>query len=145
MRLWQRLSIVASRVTVEGLEEIQEALAKMGAGKNAIVDKALKKGVEIVKDEMSRRAPRGEGMGGYKGTGHLKDNIAVSNIEDESGVRAIYAGVKKGDNSNWFYAKFLEWGTVKMKAQPFMQPSYNSKKNKAFKLICDSIKGDLGL
>jgi HK97 gp10 family phage protein len=136
---------MASRVTIEGLEEIQEAFSKISIGKNAIIDKALRVGIEPIQKEMSRRVPKGKGAGGYKGAGHLKDNIAISNVENENGTRAIYAGVKKGDNSNWFYAKFLEWGTSKMSARPFMQPSYNAKKNQAFKLMCESVKGDLKL
>ncbi len=134
-----------SKVIIEGLEDIQNKLSKIGYDANIIADKALKVAIEPIRAEMSRRAPKGKGIGGYENSGHLKDNIAVSDIIDENGVRTIYAGIKKGDNSNWFYAKFLEWGTSKMTARPFMQPSYIAKKNQAFKLMCESMKGDLKL
>jgi len=131
----------AARVKIEGFEEIQEALNKLGNGKNVMVNKALKKSIEVLHAEIVARTPVDEENTGE----HLKDDIVMSDVIDEEGVLSIYTGVKKTENSRRFYAMFVEFGTKKMRARPFIQPSYNAKKNKAFTVMCKSLKEDLGL
>jgi len=134
-------------VEITGIEEIQAEIRKMSTNADKYVAKALKKGAEIYKTEISRRAPyNSKGVGGYKGSGHLRDHINMSGVsKNKLGQSELFVGVEKGDNSNWFYGKFFEWGTSKMSARPFVQPSFNAKKDEVYKVIIDSLKGDLNL
>lgn len=55
-------------------------------------------------------------------TGHLRDSIRVEAIDDH---RALVT-VDTRDESHHSYAAFLEYGTVKMAAQPFFIPAVES-------------------
>ncbi len=67
-------------------------------------------------------------------TEKLKKGLKVSGVRKKGGNKFVLAGIQKGDNSKIFYGKFLEFGTSKMKARPFMGPAYESKKKKQKKL-----------
>ena len=102
-----------------GLEEFQAKLKKLSnIEKNeAIAEKALRAGAEILREEIERRAPRST----YKGK-HLADHVIVSKI--------VNGKIKVGFHKDFFYARFLEWGTSKMPAQTFVEPAFNAVKDK---------------
>ncbi|MCL9634656.1 HK97 gp10 family phage protein [Bacillus zanthoxyli] len=83
----------------------------------AIAEKALRAGAEILREEIERRAPRSK----YKGK-HLADHVIVSKI--------VNGKIKVGFHKDFFYARFLEWGTSKMPAQTFVEPAFNAVKDK---------------
>lgn len=56
--------------------------------------------------------------------GQLRDTIRRVNKRDRPGNIRVYAGDKKT-----IYARFLEYGTAKMKAHPFMRPGFQQVKN----------------
>lgn len=55
--------------------------------------------------------------------GSLKDTIRKTEKYNRPGNLRCYAG-----NSKVFYARFVEYGTVKTKAQPFLRPSFQAIK-----------------
>ena len=58
--------------------------------------------------------------------GELKRSIGV--IVGKGPVASVFIGPRKGGikaNDGW-YAHFVEFGTVKQKAQPFMRPAWNN-------------------
>lgn len=64
------------------------------------------------------------GKWGKRKAGTLRDSIRVTRLKGDpkQNIR-VYAG-----NREAFYARFVEYGTVKMKARPFMRPALNSSK-----------------
>ncbi|MCM3155003.1 HK97 gp10 family phage protein [Priestia megaterium] len=106
-------------VTSTGLAEFQAKLRKLASiEKNeAIAEKALRAGAEILRAEIERRAPRSK----YKGK-HLADHVIVSKI--------VNGKIKVGFHKDFFYARFLEWGTSKMPAQTFVEPAFNAVKGR---------------
>lgn len=58
--------------------------------------------------------------------GTLKSSIRVTRLhgDPKQNIR-VYAG-----NFLAYYARFVEYGTVKMKAKPFLRPAFNSAKAK---------------
>lgn len=56
------------------------------------------------------------GKKGYRPPGHAKDNIPVKVSKKEATV----GWELKGDAENWFYMKFVEWGTTKQPPQDFI-------------------------
>jgi HK97 gp10 family phage protein len=66
---------------------------------------------------MSRSADNSKsGRTGYRPTGHAADNIPVK----VSKSKAEVGWNLKGDAENFFYMKFVEWGTTKQPAQDFI-------------------------
>ncbi len=74
---------------------------------------------QLVRDRMKQKVNVSDiNWPGYK---HIKDDIKISRLKDDKAgtkYREIYGGKKTG-----FKWKYLEYGTTKMNAIPFMQPS----------------------
>ncbi|MGQ7102128.1 HK97-gp10 family putative phage morphogenesis protein, partial [Escherichia sp. SP-MK] len=66
---------------------------------------------------------------------HWADNIRVTKAKMEGGIKTIKIGIDKADRSPYFYGKFLEWGTSKMPAQPFIEPGFHSSKEVAIRAM----------
>lgn len=105
-------------IELEGMAELIDKVNKLGAKGEVIKKKALDKAGELVKTSMERKAPRSE-----ETKKHMADNIKVSEIKKENGVDFVKIGPNKGDNSEFFYSKFTEWGTSKIPAQHWAEKS----------------------
>lgn len=117
-----------------------QALSK--AENRRVLNKATRAGANVVRDEAKKRAPRK--------TGKLKKNI-VTLSHKSPGPNAAVSGVHirgrnprtgnsdntmKADNpNNSFYWRFLEYGTSKMSARPFIRPAYEAKQMEIEKAI----------
>ena len=123
-----------ARVDFEGLDEINRALTQMAERAAAeVIGKALMAGAEILKVEVETRAPRL--------TGFLAGNIlAKLKKKNRYNVEADVGPSKKA-----FYGKFLEFGTTRMSAQPFIFPSFQAKKEEIQATIADVLRRELGL
>ena len=51
---------------------------------------------------------------------HMADVIPLSGVKNKNNNQIISVGWTKSDNSPYFYAKFVEWGTSEQKANPFL-------------------------
>ena len=87
-----------------------------------------RKGAEMIAKEARRNAPVGKDTwvsagrsGGAMANSHLKDKIDVRKSKFKDGGYIITA--HGSGNYDKFYASFVELGTYKMAAQPFMRPS----------------------
>ena len=120
-------------VKLDGLENLLTELGKLGKEGEKIEREILKKAGEKVKDAIIKEAPQR--------TGNLKKNIKVSNIKRQDGASFIEVYPSK----DAFYAAFLEFGTAKMKADPFMSRGYEDSKEDVEELIVEEVKKGLGL
>jgi len=60
-------------------------------------------------------------------TGKLRDTIRVVRLRGDPKLNIrVYAGSREKGGA--FYAHMVEYGTVKMKARPFMRPALNQSK-----------------
>jgi HK97 gp10 family phage protein len=98
---------------------------------------------EIEKRAMDRLEKAGEGVAAKAcqlvpvDTGTLKNSIRVTRLKGDPKMNIrVYAGnrvkggsMKKGAERGAFYAHFIEYGTVKMSARPFMRPALNASKS----------------
>ena len=50
----------------------------------------------------------------------MADVIPLSGVKNKNNNQIISVGWTKSDNSPYFYAKFVEWGTSEQKANPFL-------------------------
>ena len=105
------------------------------------------KDIQPAYETAKKTAPRNKkGHIGKYGNGHMADNIPLKLVR-ENGLRTIEYGWEKSDNSDYFYAKFVEWGTSNNKypKQPFINKSMSKNKNKCFNVFSERIRKELGL
>lgn len=107
-----------AKLELEGMQELIDKVNKLGSRGTEIKKKALDKAGAMVKESMEQKAPRSDG-----GKKHMADNIQVSEVETVNGVDFVQIGPNKGDNSEFFYSKFTEWGTSKLPAQHWAENS----------------------
>jgi HK97 gp10 family phage protein len=98
-----------------GVEELQKQLQRLQRieQNTSIAEEALKVGADILKREIEKRAPRGTHAGK-----HIADHVILGKIFSNS--------IDVGFHKDFFYAHFLEYGTINMAAQPFIEPAYNA-------------------
>lgn len=91
----------------------------------------LEKAAEVIAEDARRRVPVGErvtGKGKWSNRegGALKKSIRVVRLRDSKARNIrVYAGNKEA-----YYSRWVEYGTSKMKARPFLRPALNSSKAK---------------
>lgn len=120
------------------IERKAKLLAKMAALPKAVraeLHKALQVSAEEMADVVQRFAPLDSGAlrasVGYKFGAFEADNANVRGVGTGGGAGdaeltvTVHAGDKKA-----FYAAFLEFGTVRMAAQPYFFPAYRLTKKR---------------
>lgn len=114
-----------ARVTIEfkGLKELQQAIEQLvsDAEIKKVNREIYRRCVEITQAKMKAKIPRSgdnskSGKRDYRPSGHAADNIPqkVTTNYGESGWALI------GDAEDWFYMKFVEWGTTKQPPRDFI-------------------------
>jgi HK97 gp10 family phage protein len=127
-------------VRLEGLYELLAKLQELGNRAARVENQALKAGAEVIQKAASERVPRS-----HAHKKHLADNIIISRVKTKDGVKYVEVGPTKGDNSEFFYGKFLEWGTSKMAARPFLGPAAAEKRDEVIETMKQVIKDGIGL
>lgn len=128
-----------AKIELEGMQELIDKVNKLGSKGEVIKKHALDKAGNIVKESMEQKAPRSE-----LAKRHMADNIKVSDIEQENGVDFVKIGPNKGDNSEFFYSKFSEWGTSKIPAQHWAEKSVLENRKKINDVIKEELERGLG-
>ncbi len=123
-------------MTLAGMDDLLERLKELGQRAAPAENLAVYAGARIVRDNASRRAPRSS-----EAKEHLADNIVISaHKQDENGKY-----VEVGPKAPFFYGKFLEYGTSKMTARPFMGPAKAESKKQVLETIRQTLNEGLGL
>lgn len=111
-----------------GLEELMKNLedcatdTELKAANKRIVNRST----PIVKEAMQKRIPVSadnskSGKAGYRPGGHAKNNVPISRISTRGTQAWAEVGWTLGDSSEYFYMKFVEWGTWKMPPRDFVE------------------------
>ena len=127
-----------AKIELEGMQELIDKVNKLGSRGTQIKKNALEKSAAMVKGSMEEKAPRSD-----SNKKHMADNIQVSEIETANGVDFIQIGPNKGDNSEFFYSKFTEWGTSKIPAVHWAENSVLENKKKIDETIKDELQRGL--
>ena len=138
---------MAETVKITGLEDaletlrtLPENLAKKG------LKKALIAGAEPIRLSMAQKVKKGwhvwasKSMGRSRDYGFVSDHITTKvqiHSDNMSGVARV-GPVKKG-----FWAMFLEFGTSKMRAFPFVRPAFDENKEKSVRAFVESLRETL--
>ena len=99
----------------------------------------LERAGEVVAASARQKVPIGKARDPYKTgkewtarkAGALRDSIRVTRLKDDAkqNIR-VYAG-----NKEVYYARFVEYGTVKMKAKPYLRPALNGAKGQIMAIM----------
>ena len=122
-----------AKVELTGMDELMKQLSAIGE-KIATrgESKALNAGADILQEAISQRAPRL--------TGKLSENIVKSGIrKNQVGVRYIEVGPSK----EVFYGRYLELGTTKMRARPFMDPALEENRTRIHEAMAEILREEI--
>jgi HK97 gp10 family phage protein len=138
---------MAEFTRVEGLDVFAQALKLLpkNVARN-VLRGSVSAGAKIIADEAKAKAPTytGSVTKGHPPPGTLKRSIVrkqikeLSDLTKQTFVVAVRKGKKyqkQGKSGNLsqdaFYATWVEFGTSKMAAKPFLRPAFEAKKNEA--------------
>lgn len=127
---------MSASISVDGIEELIASFERMGRDVDRVANEALKEGGQVIVDESKNILSAGN----HRVTGNLIEGLSVSGVKGGKDGKYVEAGITKGDNSPIYYGKFLEWGTFKMPAYPFLAPAFESKKSEVQDTIANKIK-----
>lgn len=139
---------MAELENVTGLKELRAALLELpkGIARNTLRG-AVAAGAAVVRVEAKNRAPQytGSVAEGHPPPGTLKKAVYQKQIREKSNdqQQTFFVGVRQGKHSRQtkkglidaFYGRFIEFGTSKMAAKPFMRPAFEAKKEAAVQAI----------
>lgn len=154
-------------VKVEGLSQIHKALSELGRKvSNKIAVKAMREGGKIVREQARQNAPVLSQSTPYRRAGTLKKAIKsstkvlkngkIGTVIRVKGLTAKQIGAFKAKNASsgaynpkdQYYWRFVEFGTSKMPAKPFLRPAFEQTKEKAateiIKTLKDGIESEAG-
>lgn len=122
-------------IELSGVEELISRLKQIGANISELENKALKKAAEPVLQDAIANAP--------ERTGKLKKGLKISGIKNRDGAKYVLVGIDRSDTSKIYYGKFIEFGTAKMSARPFLEPAYEKNKKEIMEEIKNTLKEGL--
>jgi HK97 gp10 family phage protein len=112
---------------VQGLDKVRRRLVDIIPAKvRAEMERAMLESAELIVAGARLRVPVDEG--------DVRDSIRHHGVKEGSrgGLYiAITAGDKSTENDGYQVARLLEFGTMKMAAQPFLLPAYRANRRRA--------------
>lgn len=115
-------------VEITGLKELDQALQELAwpAARRAL-RKGMRQGANVVRDEARAKAP--------VDSGNLKRLIRTRERSEDQGNMRFAVEIPRSA----FYGRFLEYGTSKMAAKPFMRPAAENKTEEAVTKMRDAL------
>ena len=125
---------MASSARILGLAKLHKKLARMSQGAKDEIQKALEAAADEIVDMAKRLAPVDQGelrdSIGWTWGKAPKGAITLGKVAEASLAGDLTITVFAG-NSQAYYARFVEFGTQKMPAQPYFYPAYRATKKRA--------------
>ncbi|WP_442765105.1 HK97-gp10 family putative phage morphogenesis protein [Sulfurospirillum cavolei] len=123
---------------IKGLEQLISKLNNLPEKlEKKVIRAAVRKGAILVRDKAREKAP--------VKTGTLKKSIKIRSNKVANGIISFKIGPtndkKKG--TDVFYGRFIEFGTSKMAAKPFMRPALDESETEVLNVVIDNVKSKL--
>lgn len=120
------------KIEFDGMDELLAKVKAISTGRefeetNKYI---VKQGLELAKNKMKSKMPTSKdnsksGKKGNRPSGNAKNNILASKVTNKKGYFSGEVGWGTNAEDEYFYAKFINYGTTKMKPQPFVQDTYD--------------------
>lgn len=110
---------------VMNLEKLEKKIQKK------FVRKAMREGAKVLLNEARARVP--------VRTENLKKSLGI-NTRTKKGNIEMYVSPRKGGKYDGYYGLFVELGTKKMSARPFLRPAFEAKGEEAVKVFRNTLK-----
>ncbi len=138
--------MIITDLDFSGLLDLSKEMELLSKAENSkVLREATRAGAEVIRDEVDENAPERKGK--------LKRNIMVASERSIPGtavagirIRGTNASgtnsditTKAGDKNNAFYWRFIELGTSKMLAHPFVRPAFDAKEVEASQVVIDRL------
>lgn len=114
----------------QGLQELMKAFEAAASDEDIkeVNKKIVERGQPVVKQIMSRKIPKsadiklsGRGFGSKSSvTAHAADSVPIGKVSVKDAGASADVGWDKTDNSEHFYVKFINWGTIYRPPQEFI-------------------------
>lgn len=119
-----------------GMDELIEKLTELGNKGTKAMNAALEKGAQPILDNMKAT----DAFNDRSKMDGLRDNLKVSKVKTRKSGKFIWIGdVDRKAPYSWY----LENGTSRMVARPFMRTAYREEKAKALKIIKEEMAKSL--
>lgn len=141
-------------MSLQGAEGLKAAFQQLGPKiERKILGPATRKGMAIIVKEAKSRAPVLTGTmkraittrasKGAKRRGVTSVNLVFNTkkfpqLISFAKTKTIEKGKNKGNPKRYFYPAFIEYGTDKMVAKPFIRPAFDTRKEDAANTIIES-------
>lgn len=129
--------------SVENPDALTSSLRALeNVASESVLRQAAVAGARVVYDEVKLRAPVGdqawETAKQKRYPGFLRDHLLIA-YDKEQSVEGKLASYIVTWSKDAFYGRYLEYGTSRMVAQPFLRPAYDAKKTEAAQAVDDVI------
>jgi len=108
---------------MEGIEKVLVRLNQISFDIVADLETAAKAGARVIRDTAKDNVP--------VRTGTLRDSITIETVEKDENEVVVRIGPQK----KAFYGLFLEYGTSKMAARPWLRPAVDEKQQEALEAV----------
>ena len=131
------------------LSALEKQLDNIEAAVGDAIRPAAQAGAQVFYDEVRTRAPRSEKMHFTKGKkqsyapGNLQRAIYQAFDEQESTPNKTASYSISWNKSKAFYGRFVEFGTKRMPAYPFLRTSFDAVNQKAIQSVNDRLEQEL--
>lgn len=122
-------------VELKGIGELVDELERMEIKADKIISDTLKSAAQpVLKDAQATTVFKDR-------SGKLRRSLKVSAVRREKDKKYVLVGSFEKEA---FYGVFVEYGTSKMAARPFLQPALERNKNEVTAIIAEKLKEALG-
>ena len=115
--------MIEVNLKITNIEEVKGDFKNLGINLRKAIANTLKEAAEVVKDEAISLVRVRSG----------KTRRSIESAVDMRGVMTAYVG------TDWFIGRFLEQGTKKMRAYPFLRPAVEKSENRIRMALVDNL------
>ena len=135
---------MSTQISIEQIGEVGRQAAALGEEATPAINAALLAGAKIIASEARTRIPRYPKHRTDHGRSaqHLADVVKAEIITKR---RIAGVTVDGGFNGPSYYVKFVEHGTVKMKARKYIAKSAEAREAEVIETVAAKLKEKLGL
>lgn len=121
-------------VAIEGADEVIKILENMGAAASDVLEQAAQAGGQIVLEDAKNRCS--------VNTGALKASLHIE--KGKSKKPDVKQEVKISPGKQEYYGTFVELGTTRQAARPYLRPAVDKNKEKIAEAVTQEIARAIG-